>query len=403
MGHGTGPAIQFGTLVRIYRHEAQLTQRELAAKAGLSVAALRDFEQGRRRRPRQNSLAALALALGLSADEAAGLARAAAEPRRKPEPGEPARSAPQGYDVALPAGLPGQGQGLWVAVLGPLQAWHDGTPLPLGPPTRRAVLGLLLMEPGALLRRDTIIDVLWGDNPPRTAVSLVHAHLSRIRRLLEPGKRAAGGDRALDSVSGGYRLLLSARELDLLAFRGLAWRAAAAQAGGDIAAATELYGHATGLWRGDPFADVDVLSADPGVTALKQELAGVLLSYADAACALGQPYRVLPRLQTLADAEPLNELAHARLMIALACAGQQAAAIGVYEGIRLRLDHELGLYPGEEIGEAYLRVLRQDVGPGSGGRPRAQPPALTVTAHGGAASRHAMWPRRPYSRTARPG
>lgn len=45
-------------------------------------------------------------------------------------------------------------------MLGPFEAWGDGTPLSLGPPARRAVLGLLLIDPGVRVRRDAIIDVL---------------------------------------------------------------------------------------------------------------------------------------------------------------------------------------------------------------------------------------------------
>jgi DNA-binding SARP family transcriptional activator/transcriptional regulator with XRE-family HTH domain/tetratricopeptide (TPR) repeat protein len=382
MGNGEdSPTSQLGSLVRRYRRDARLTQRELAAKAGLSVAALRDFEQGRRCRPRPNSLAALADALGLSPDQAADLMRAAAVPRR------PSHSVPlprPGQDVlgsASAADSAGRRQGLWLSVLGPIEAWQGGTPLSLGPPARRAVLGLLLLETGVLVRRDTIVDALWGGAPPHTAVGLVQAHVSRIRRLLQSRKRFADGDRVLDSAGGAYRLILPDDELDLLAFRELAARAAAEHTSGDDMAAADFYERAVRLWRGEPLADVDVLSAYPGVTALKQELAGVLLKYAEIACALGQHYRVLPRLRTLANAEPLNELAHARLIIALAGAGQQAAAIRVYEDMRSRLDRELGLYPGEELAEAYLRVLRQDIHAGNGGRPPARPPALVTTAH----------------------
>ncbi len=257
-------------------------------------------------------------------------------------------------------------------MLGPLEAWEDGTPLSLGPPARRAVLALLLMDPGVLVRRDTIIDVLWGDSPPRTAVGLVQAHVSRIRRLLNSHNRFGGNEGVIDSVRGAYRLSLSRKEVDLLVFRDLAARAAAARAGGDDVTAVECYEHAVGLWRGEPLADVDVLCGHPGITALRQELAGVLLRYAEVACALGQYDRVLPRLQALADAEPLNEPAHARLMIALAGSGQQAAAIRVYEDVRSRLDRELGLYPGEELAEAYVRVLRQDIRAGNRGRAPAR-------------------------------
>jgi DNA-binding SARP family transcriptional activator len=226
---------------------------------------------------------------------------------------------------------------------------------------RRAVLGLLLMDPDVLVRRDTMIDVLWREAPPRTAVGLVQAHVSRLRKTLEPWKHSVSGDGVLTSVGGAYRLQVSGTELDLLIFRDLAARAAAAWATGDDLTACELYEQAIELWRGDPLADVDLLYSHPGITLLRQQLAEVLLRYAEVACALGQFRRVLPRLRVLAAAEPLNESAHARLMIALAGSGQQAAAIRVYEDLRSRLDRELGIYPGEELAEAHLRVLRRDI------------------------------------------
>jgi DNA-binding SARP family transcriptional activator/DNA-binding XRE family transcriptional regulator len=371
-----GPAFQLGSLVGMYRHKANLTQRELAAKAGLSVAALRDYEQGRRCRLRPNSLAALANALGLSADQTAALARASAIPRRRAKLVPHPRRPRDGFGAAPTEDPTGPDQMLWLAALGSLGAWQSGTPLSLGPPAQRAVLGLFLLDPGALVHRDTITDVLWADAPPRTAAGLVQAHVSRIRRLLEKRDCFEGTDRVLDSVGGAYRLILSRDELDLLVFRDLAARAATAQASGEFTIAAELYEDAVGLWRGDPFADVDALRTHPRVTALKQELARVLLMYAEVACTLGQPYRVLPRLQALADAEPLNESAHARLIIALAGAGQQAAAVRVYHDARVRLDRELGLYPGEELSDAYLRVLRRDIRAWNGGRARARPPAL---------------------------
>lgn len=359
--HGNSePGSRFGALVQSYRRQAGLTQMELAVKAGLSVGALRDIEQCRRRRPRPSSLTALTDALELDAEQGAGLVAVARELPVSSDPW-PARATQMAYEAQ-------RSQGLWLAELGPLEAWRYGVPLPLGPPARRAVLGMLLLEPGLLVRRETIIDVLWGDAPPRTAVGLVQAHVSRLRRVLEQRKRCAGDDRIIEAVSSAYKLNLSGAELDLLAFRKLAARAAAARASGDDVTACELYEQAIALRRGDPLADVDVLSSHPGVTFLRQQLMSVLLRYAEVACALAQYRRVLPRLQALVPAEPLNEPAHAWLMIALAGSGQQAAAIQVYEDLRWRLDRELGLYPGEELAEAHLRVLRQDIGAGSARR-----------------------------------
>lgn len=353
---GVEPGSPVGMLVRTCRREAGLTQQELAVKAGLSVGALRDIEQSRRRRPRLSSVIALANALDLDSERAASMVNAGRDLTSS--------QLPRGPGLVRNAGPMEAGQGLRLAILGPLEAWRDGKPLSLGTPARRAVLGLLAMDPGALVRRDTIIDVLWGEVPPRTAKGLVQAHVSRLRKVLEPPERSAAGDsgeEVISSVWGAYRLRVAIEQVDLLLFRDLAAQAVAAQASGDVGYACMLYEDAARLWRGDPLADIDLLSGHPGIFLLRHQLASVLLRYAELACALGQYRRVLPLLRALAVAEPLNESAHARLMIALAGTGQQAAAIGIYEDLRSRLDGELGLYPGEELAEAHLRILRQDI------------------------------------------
>ncbi|HKT04734.1 MAG TPA: helix-turn-helix transcriptional regulator, partial [Rugosimonospora sp.] len=56
----------FGELLRGYRLSAGLTQRELAERAGVSVRALRDIEQGRVRRPQAPSVQRFADALPLA-------------------------------------------------------------------------------------------------------------------------------------------------------------------------------------------------------------------------------------------------------------------------------------------------------------------------------------------------
>ena len=207
------PTSNFGSLVREYRRAAGLTQRELAARAGLSVAALRDFEQSRRHRPRAQSLAALAEALDLDPVRAASLDEAAAQPRGRLVPSPRLRG--EDWSASASAYPAGPDEGLWLTMLGPLEAWARGAPLPLGPPARRAVLGLLLVDPGVLVRRDAIVDALWGNDPPRTAAGLVQSHVSRLRRLLGPPGRFAGNDEILSSARGGYRLLHITRPGDV--------------------------------------------------------------------------------------------------------------------------------------------------------------------------------------------
>jgi predicted ATPase/DNA-binding XRE family transcriptional regulator len=59
----------FGAMLRGFRWQAQLTQEELAERAGISVRTIRNLERDRLKTPRLSSVRALAEGLGLKAEE----------------------------------------------------------------------------------------------------------------------------------------------------------------------------------------------------------------------------------------------------------------------------------------------------------------------------------------------
>jgi DNA-binding SARP family transcriptional activator len=242
---------------------------------------------------------------------------------------------------------------LWIGVLGPLLVTRDGAEVPLGPVSQRAVLALAAL--GQLGRREPAFDALWGDTPPATAVAVLQTYVSRLRSLLGP---ASDGGRILVRAGSGYRLRVAADELDLHVFRRLVDTARAA---GDTAGACDAYEQALALWRGDPAEDIGTLQTHPAVTALAAERVAVTLEYAELAEATGWHNRVLAHLRGLVSRDPLDELSHARLMVALAGCGRQAEALRLYEELRRRLDEQLGVSPGSELRGAHARVLRQEV------------------------------------------
>ena len=58
----------------------------------------------------------------------------------------------------------------------------------MGGPHRQAVLGLLALQPNVVVHRESIIDALWGERPPATAVTMVHSYVSQLRKLLPGGR-----------------------------------------------------------------------------------------------------------------------------------------------------------------------------------------------------------------------
>ncbi len=77
--------------------------------------------------------------------------------------------------------------GIEIRVLGPLEVLRDGETLRLRGIKQRAVLALIALHAGRVVSTDQLVESLWGEEPPPTAVTALHGHVSRLRRMLGPG------------------------------------------------------------------------------------------------------------------------------------------------------------------------------------------------------------------------
>src|ERR671914_1016290 len=132
-------------------------------------------------------------------------------------------------------------------VLGPLEVWANGKPLPVGGPRQRALLAILLLNANRIVSRDRLIDELWDDLPD-TPGGALNVQVSRLRKALA----AAGGETRLVTRSPGYVLHVATGELDLDRFERLAEDGRRLLHAGEHAAAAETLREADGLWRGEP-------------------------------------------------------------------------------------------------------------------------------------------------------
>ncbi|MFF4624256.1 helix-turn-helix domain-containing protein [Nonomuraea jabiensis] len=120
-------------VLRLRREKAGLTQQELAGQAGVSVAVIRDVEQGRTRRPRAQTVRRLSDVLGL----------AATGPDDSHGDQEPST--------------------VWLRILGSLEVRAHGSVVPLGGERQRSILGLLALSANQVVLMESIADTLWGD------------------------------------------------------------------------------------------------------------------------------------------------------------------------------------------------------------------------------------------------
>ncbi|MCS0604143.1 tetratricopeptide repeat protein [Streptomyces sp. LP11] len=247
-------------------------------------------------------------------------------------------------------------------MLGPIRVVREGTELDLGSPQQRALLGLLLVRAGQPVQLSEIVDVLWGERPPASAVNVVHRYVGSLRRLLEPRLPLRAPGRWLIRRAGGYLLDTREEELDLLRFRDLARQGRRAVTTGRTEAAVALFAQALNLWRGPVASGLPAsVLATPQFVAVGKEVVTTVRVAADAALLCGRTEQVLGSLRQAALLDPLNESLHSRLVTALAASGLQAEALNAYRDIRRRLMDDLGLAPSPELSTAHDRVLRQEL------------------------------------------
>src|SRR5262245_1328383 len=98
-------------------------------------------------------------------------------------------------------------------VLGPLEVLGGDGPLALGGAKQRALLALLLLNANRVVARERLVDLLWDERPPVSAVTNVHSYVSRLRKVLPP--------EVLVTRPSGYVLRAEPELIDLFRFERL--------------------------------------------------------------------------------------------------------------------------------------------------------------------------------------
>lgn len=238
-------------------------------------------------------------------------------------------------------------------ILGHLEARENGRSLVIGTGKQRALLALLLLDAGDVVSTDRLIDALWGERPPASALNSVHIYVSQLRKVL--------GEGCLMTRGHGYLLALEPEQVDLGRFERMLGEGRELLAGGEAKRASDALRSALALWRGPPLADLASEPFAQGEIARLEELhLAALEERIEADLALGRHGEFVPELEALVRANPLRERLRAQLMLALYRSGRQAEALETYRQARTTLVEEVGLEPGRRLQELERAILSQD-------------------------------------------
>jgi DNA-binding SARP family transcriptional activator len=236
-------------------------------------------------------------------------------------------------------------------ILGPLEVSDETGHVALGGPRQRGLLAILVLEAGRVVATDRLIDLLWGEEAPKTATASLQNTVARLRRAL-------GAD-ILVTHAPGYVLKVEPQQIDARRFERTledARRLPAEERRDRLQAALDL-------WRGPALAEFAFDDFAQSETRRLEELRLIVLGERiDADLELGRHGDVIGPLEVLVGDHPLRETFRRQLMLALYRAGRQAEALEVYQDARARFIDELGIEPGPELKRLQSEILRHEAG-----------------------------------------
>lgn len=263
-----------------------------------------------------------------------------------------------GTGPGLPSGRVRPGPRPGLLVLGPLVLRGASGPVKLGGVKPRRLLAALALNAGRVISADRLIDIAWGEQPPRTARQNLHTYLWSLRRSLAA---AAGPRLVIQERPPGYLLRAAPGDLDWHRFRDLCSAARRCPSSDPVAGAT-LLRQALGLWRGPALFDVadGLPQLAARLAAMEEERLTALEQRIRADLAAGRHDELTAELAELAAAHPFREQFLAHQMVALYRCGRQAEALTGFHLLRERLADELGVDPSPELSRLYVAMLRGD-------------------------------------------
>lgn len=231
-------------------------------------------------------------------------------------------------------------------ILGPMEVLHESRICTPTAPKARNTLALLLSRANQIVEIPALIDELWSDNPPRSAVTTAQTYIYQLRKML---CRAVGDEaaaRLLVTQAPGYGLRVDVDRIDAQVFERLTEQGKRLLAMNRPEEAARHLHEALVLWRGPAMADVTTgRRLEAHVVQLEEMRLTALQLRVQADVRLGRHAELVPELRALVAAHPLNEWFHAQLIACLSHSGRRGEALQAYQSLRRLLDDELGLRP----------------------------------------------------------
>ncbi len=246
-----------------------------------------------------------------------------------------------------------------ISVLGPIRVTLGGHSLRL-PAKQRILLAVLALQPNRTISTEQLVQALWGEDPPDSAVKTLQTYVFQLRRLLAMEQSGDTSELAIVTDGRGYRLEVDPLSIDSERFERLVAEGRSAS-GPDPAGAATVLSDALALWRGEGLPDIgDDPVASTELLRLGELRASAVDDLVRIRLALGNAEGVIPELRRALGESPYRERLWMDLVLVLARTGRRAEALRAYRDAEQALRRELDVEPGAELRELARRIREGD-------------------------------------------
>lgn len=232
-------------------------------------------------------------------------------------------------------------------MLGPLEAWHGGVPVPLGDQQQRFILVVLLLHANRPISPERLTEIVWPEQPERR--SLVRGYINKLRTAFRDT------DVVIDTTPTGYVLRVDEDQLDLARFDRLREESLRT---GDQRRQIELLREAVSLRRGPFLEDIDIDRVG-GAEVVSPDAAyfDAVGDLAELELAAGDHRSARDRLRRVVRLDPARQKYAELLMRALLAGGDGVEAVRVFRDTSAALA-EFGMEPGTALRNLAARAER---------------------------------------------
>ncbi|MBO2457457.1 AfsR/SARP family transcriptional regulator [Actinomadura violacea] len=228
-------------------------------------------------------------------------------------------------------------------------------------PKPRKILALLLLNANKIVSTSSLMTELWGDRPPKSAVTTLQTYVLHLRKALG---RIWGmslpkiAQDILTTHTNGYMLSAPLGTIDLHVYDELVSTGHRALESGDVKRAVAHFEEALTLWSGPPLADVPAgRLLETEITRLTEDRLSTLEGRISADLRLGRHHQLLGELAALVGQHSFHEGLHEKYMLALYRSGRRHQALDVYQRLRSALVNELGIDPSPRLQQLHRSIL----------------------------------------------